>query len=56
MKAYYKAKYKSEDPDRSIQTLYRVALRNHIKLSDIADTKANTIMGNIWSTIITMRR
>lgn len=44
MKAYYKAKYKSEDPDRSIQTLYRVALRNHIKLSDIADTKANILL------------
>jgi len=44
MKAYYKAKYKSQDPDRSIQTLYRVALRNHIKLSDVADTKANILL------------
>ncbi|HKJ06790.1 MAG TPA: Pycsar system effector family protein, partial [Flavobacteriaceae bacterium] len=29
---------------RGIQTLYRVALRNHIKLSDIADTKANILL------------
>ena len=39
-----KAKYKSESPDRSVQTLYRVTLRNHLKLSDIADTKANILL------------
>jgi len=39
-----KAKYKSENPDRSVQTLYRVTLRNHLKLSDIADTKANILL------------
>ncbi len=43
-KAYYKQKYKDESPERGIQTLYRVALRNHIKLSDIADTKANILL------------
>ena len=44
LKAKYKAQYKQEDPDRGIQTFYRVALRNHIKLSDIADTKANILL------------
>ncbi len=44
LKAKYKAQYKHEDPDRGIQTFYRVALRNHIKLSDIADTKANILL------------
>jgi len=39
-----KAKYKSESPDRSIQTLFRVTLKNHLKLSDIADTKANILL------------
>lgn len=43
-KAYYKQKFKDESPERGIQTLYRVALRNHIKLSDIADTKANILL------------
>src|SRR5690606_37838370 len=32
------------NPERSIQTLFRVTLRNHIKLSDIADTKANILL------------
>ncbi|MFL1010784.1 Pycsar system effector family protein [Flavisericum labens] len=44
MKAKYKAQYKNESPERGIQTFYRVALRNHIKLSDIADTKANILL------------
>lgn len=44
MKAMYKAKYKNDNPERSIQTFYRTALRNHIKLSDIADTKANILL------------
>ena len=39
-----KAKFKSESPDRGIQTLYRVTLKNHIALSDIADTKANILL------------
>ena len=52
-KARLKAKYKNESPDRGIQTFYRVALRNHIKLSDIADTKAN-IMLSVNAIIISL--
>lgn len=44
LKAKYKAQYKDESPSRGVQTFYRVALRNHIKLSDIADTKANILL------------
>ena len=44
VKAKYKAQYKNESPERGVQTFYRVALRNHIKLSDIADTKANILL------------
>lgn len=44
IKAKYKAQYKNESPERGIQTFFRVALRNHIKLSDIADTKANILL------------
>lgn len=44
MKAKYKAQYKNDSPERGVQTFYRVALRNHIKLSDIADTKANILL------------
>ncbi|AWX43186.1 hypothetical protein HME9304_00173 [Flagellimonas maritima] len=39
-----KAKFKGKIVDRGVQTLYRVTLRNHIKLSDIADTKANILL------------
>nr|WP_298998099.1 Pycsar system effector family protein [uncultured Allomuricauda sp.] len=39
-----KQKLKATNPDRGVQTLFRVALRNHIKLSDIADTKANILL------------
>lgn len=39
-----KNQLKSENPDRGIQTFFRVALKNHIKLSDIADTKANILL------------
>jgi len=39
-----KSELKSENPERAIQSLYRVTLRNHIKLSDIADTKANILL------------
>ncbi len=44
IKAKYKTEYKNESPERSIQTLFRVTLRNHLKLSDIADTKANILL------------
>lgn len=44
LKAKYKAQYKNESPERAIQSFYRTALRNHIKLSDIADTKANILL------------
>lgn len=43
-KAQLKAKYKNENPDRSIQTLFRVTMANHIELSAIADTKANILL------------
>jgi predicted metal-dependent HD superfamily phosphohydrolase len=39
-----KASLKSSSPERGVQTLYRVTLRNHLKLSDIADTKANILL------------
>lgn len=48
-----KAKFKGGLPDRGIQTLYRVTLRNHIKLSDIADTKANILL-SVNAIIISM--
>jgi len=37
-------KDKDERPERGIETMYRVTLKNHIKLSDIADTKANILL------------
>lgn len=37
-------KEKDDRPERGIETMYRVTLRNHIKLSDIADTKANILL------------
>ncbi|MFD1063012.1 Pycsar system effector family protein [Winogradskyella litorisediminis] len=40
-------KFKKEKlnlPDRGIETMFRVALKNHITLSDIADTKANILL------------
>ncbi len=52
-KARLKAMYKNDSPERGIQTFYRVALRNHIKLSDIADTKAN-IMLSVNAIIISL--
>ncbi|MGJ8684282.1 MAG: Pycsar system effector family protein [Nonlabens sp.] len=39
-----KVDLKNKSPERAIQTLFRTALRNHIKLSDIADTKANILL------------
>jgi len=35
---------KEVKPDRGIETMFRVTLRNHIKLSDIADTKSNILL------------
>jgi len=35
---------REESPEKGIQTLFRVTLRNHLKLSDIADTKANILL------------
>jgi hypothetical protein len=43
-KEVLKAKLKDNSPQRAIQSLYRIELRNHIKLSDIADTKANILL------------
>ena len=37
-------KNREERPDRGIETMFRVSLRNHVKLSDIADTKANILL------------
>lgn len=39
-----KAMLKNEDPEKAIQSVFRVTLKNHIKLSDIADTKANILL------------
>ncbi|GAB5400277.1 MAG: hypothetical protein Aureis2KO_18620 [Aureisphaera sp.] len=39
-----KAQAKAIDPEKAIQSVFRVTLRNHIKLSDIADTKANILL------------
>jgi len=43
-KAKYKANFKNDNPERSIQTLFRTTLRNHINLSEIADSKANILL------------
>jgi len=43
-KEQLKAQFKSESPERGIQTMFRVTMRNHLKLSDIADTKANILL------------
>ncbi|GGG91050.1 hypothetical protein GCM10011416_04480 [Polaribacter pacificus] len=37
-------KLKANSPERGIETMFRVTLRNHITLSDIADTKANILL------------
>lgn len=37
-------KHKARTPERGIETMFRVTLRNHISLSDIADTKANILL------------
>ncbi|WP_196889601.1 Pycsar system effector family protein [Aureivirga sp. CE67] len=47
-KAKKEAEKKKEEreniPEKGIETMFRVQLRNHIKLSDIADTKANILL------------
>lgn len=35
---------KAEKPDRGIDTMFRVTLNNHTRLSDIADSKANILL------------
>ncbi|MHB0754459.1 Pycsar system effector family protein [Polaribacter sp. M15] len=37
-------KNKVEMPERGIETMFRVALKNHMTLSNIADTKANILL------------
>ncbi|MFP9118960.1 Pycsar system effector family protein [Flavobacterium sp. RNTU_13] len=39
-----KEKKKEDKPDRGIDTLFRVTLSNHTRLSDIADSKANILL------------
>ncbi|MDO6515718.1 Pycsar system effector family protein [Zobellia uliginosa] len=39
-----KVQLKNQSPERGIQTMFRVTMRNHLKLSDIADTKANILL------------
>ncbi|GLB51442.1 hypothetical protein NBRC110019_04810 [Neptunitalea chrysea] len=39
-----KVQLKNESPERGIQTMYRVALKNHMELSAIADSKANILL------------
>lgn len=39
-----KDKEKETKPDRSVDTLFRVTLSNHTRLSDIADSKANILL------------
>ena len=36
-------KNKSDVPERGVETMFRVALKNHMTLSNIADTKANLL-------------
>ncbi|RZS90516.1 Pycsar system effector family protein [Aquimarina brevivitae] len=43
-KAELKKLLKEESPEKGVQTAFRVTLRNHLKLSDIADTKANILL------------
>jgi len=52
-KEVLKVKLKNDNPERSIQTLFRVTMRNHLKLSDIADTKANILL-SVNAIIITL--
>lgn len=46
-------KIKGDVPERGVETMFRVAMRNHITLSDIADTKANILL-SVNAIIISM--
>jgi len=46
-------KKKASIPERGIETMFRVTLKNHITLSDIADTKANILL-SVNAIIISM--
>ncbi len=46
-------KQKATLPERGIETMFRVTLRNHINLSNIADTKANILL-SVNAIIISM--
>jgi len=46
-------KDRAEIPERGIETMFRVTLKNHITLSDIADTKANILL-SVNAIIISM--
>jgi predicted metal-dependent HD superfamily phosphohydrolase len=46
-------KIKGDVPERGVETMFKVALRNHITLSDIADTKANILL-SVNAIIISM--
>jgi predicted metal-dependent HD superfamily phosphohydrolase len=37
-------KNKKESPERGVETMFRVTMKNHITLSNIADTKANILL------------
>lgn len=39
-----KKKKKTEKPEKGIETMFRVSLRNHMNLSILADNKANTLI------------
>ena len=39
-----KAKAKAENPERGIETMFRSASKNHIRLSQMADNKANILL------------
>ena len=42
--ALYIKKNKNDVPERGVETMFRVALKNHMTLSNIADTKANILL------------
>jgi predicted metal-dependent HD superfamily phosphohydrolase len=53
LKKRIKNKDKDNKSERSVDTLFRVTLKNHITLSDIADTKANILL-SVNAIIISM--
>ena len=44
LKSEKKAIKNDNNPEKGVETVFRVTLRNHIKLSDIADTKSNILL------------